>query len=49
MVDKILNKDRAYNSHVIKVVEKQNKIDTLNKDIKQLEEEYQSLKNDCKN
>lgn len=49
MVDKILSKDKNYNSHVSKVTEKEIKIEILRKDILALEEEYQKLKNDCKN
>jgi len=48
MVDKILSKDKNYNSHVSKVTEKEIKIEILRKDIHALEEEYQKLKNDCK-
>lgn len=48
MVDKILSKDKNYNSHVSKVTEKEIKIEILRKDILALEEEYQKLKNDCK-
>lgn len=47
MVDKILSKDKNYNSHVAKVTEKEIKIEILRKDINALEEEYQKLKNDC--
>jgi len=46
IVDKILHKDKRYNVFVSKVGEKQTKIDILQKDIKQLEEEHQRLKND---
>ena len=48
MVDKILSKDKNYNSHVSKVTEKEIKIEILRKDITALEAEYQKLKNDCK-
>jgi len=48
MVDKILSKDKNYNSHVSKVTEKEIRIDILRKDITALENEYQGLKNDCK-
>lgn len=48
MVDKILSKDKNYNSHVSKVTEKEIKIEILRKDINALEAEYQKLKNDCK-
>ena len=48
MVDKILSKDKNYNSHVSKVTEKEIKIEILRKDINALEKEYQKLKNDCK-
>jgi len=48
MVDKILSKDKNYNSHVSKVTEKEIKIEILRKDINSLEGEYQQLKNDCK-
>lgn len=47
MVDKILSKDKNYNSHVSKVTEKEIKIEILRKDINSLEGEYQKLKNDC--
>ena len=47
MVDKILSKDKNYNSHVSKVTEKEIKIEILRKDISTLEEEYQKLKNNC--
>ena len=48
MVDKILSKDKNYNSHVSKVTEKEIRIDILRKDISTFEDEYQQLKNDCK-
>lgn len=48
MVDKILSKDKNYNSHVSKVTEKEIKMEILRKDIIALEGEYQKLKNDCK-
>lgn len=48
MVDKILSKDKNYNSHVSKVTEKEIKIEILRKDINALEADYQKLKNDCK-
>ncbi len=47
MVDKILSKDKNYNSHVSRVTDKEIKIDILRKDINLLEEEYQKIKNDC--
>jgi hypothetical protein len=47
MVDKILSKDKNYNSHVSKVTEKEIKIEILRKDISSLEDEFQRLKNDC--
>jgi len=47
MVDKILSKDKNYNSHVSKVTEKEIIIDILRKDITTLEDEFQQLKNDC--
>ncbi len=47
MVDKILSKDKNYNSHVSKVTEKEIKIEILKKDIIALEAEYTQLKNDC--
>jgi uncharacterized small protein (DUF1192 family) len=46
MVDKILNKDKNYNLCVSKVADKQSRIAILNKDITNLEKEYQKLKND---
>lgn len=49
MVDKILSKDKNYNSHVSKVTEKEIMIDILRKDISALEDDYQQLKNDCNN
>jgi len=48
MVDKILSKDKNYNSHTSKVTEREIRIDILKKDISTLEQEYQQLKNDCK-
>jgi uncharacterized small protein (DUF1192 family) len=48
MVDKILSKDKNYNSHVSNVTEKEIKIEILRKDIIALEAEYQKFKNDCK-
>jgi len=47
MVDKIMSKDKNYNMYVSKVVEKENKMDIMKKDIKRLEEHYQRLRNDC--
>jgi hypothetical protein len=47
MVDKILSKDKNYNSHVSKVTEKEIRIDILRKDISALVDEFQRLKNDC--
>jgi hypothetical protein len=47
MVDKILSKDKNYNSHVSKVTEKEIRIEILRKDISSLEDEFQRLKNDC--
>ncbi len=49
MVEKILSKDKNYNSHVSKVTEKEIKIEILRKDINALDEEYQKLKNNCNN
>lgn len=48
MVDKIMSKDKNYNMHVAKVVEKENKMEIMKKDIKRLEEHFQRLRNDCK-
>ena len=48
MVDKILSKDKNYNSHTSKVTEREIRIDILKNDISSLEGEYQQLKNDCK-
>jgi len=48
MVDKIMSKDKNYNMHVAKVVEKENKMEIVKKDIKRLEEQYQKLRNNCK-
>ena len=49
MVDKILSKDKNYNSHVSRVTEMEIRMEILKKDISTLEDEYQQLKNDCKN
>ena len=48
IVDKILNKDKDYNNTVSKVTEKEYYIDSLKTDIKNLEEEYKKLRNNCK-
>ena len=47
MVDKILSKDKNYNSGVTKVTEKEIKIEILKKDIAALEKDYRKIKNDC--
>jgi len=43
-----MSKDKNYNMHVAKVVEKENKMEIVKKDIKRLEEQYQKLRNNCK-
>lgn len=48
IVDKILNKDKDYNSSVLKITEKEDVIDRLKEEIKGLEEKYKELKNNCK-
>lgn len=46
MIDKILNKDKKYNSYVAKVKEKENQIENVQQDIAELEKQLTKLKND---